>query len=195
MSWGGSEFQDETTLDNHFTSNHGISFFAASGDSGAGVSWPAVSPNVIAVGGTSLAGATESAWNGSGGGISHFEQQPLYQKTYNISKALNMRAIPDVSYNADPKSGYAVFRSTTGTKGKWYVIGGTSAGTPQWAAIHALGLSASNTNFYKDKSSENSSTFFRDIVSGNNGDCAYYCQARARYDYVTGLGSPMTIHF
>ena len=101
-----------------------------------------------------------------------------------------MRAIPDVSYDADPHSGYSIY-----VKGKWYVVGGTSAGAPQWAAIQSLGLSASNANFYSDKASAGNASFFRDITSGTNGDCGYYCQARKHYDYVTGLGSPLTIHF
>jgi hypothetical protein len=81
-----------------------------------------------------------------------------------------MRAIPDVSYDAD-------------------------AGAPQWAAIATLGTGASNENFYTDKSSARNAGYFRDITSGSNGDCTYYCNARAHYDYVTGLGSPLTTNF
>jgi subtilase family serine protease len=148
------------------------------------------------VGGTRLTFTTdknlgqETAWSGSGGGISAYENQPAYQKNYNILKAHGMRSIPDVSYNADPRSGYAVYRNQ-----KWYVIGGTSAGAPQWAAIHSLGLSVSLDHLYNDKSLADTDKFFRDITSGTNGTCAYYCKARAHYDYVTGLGSPLTIHF
>ena len=55
MSWGGAEFSDETSLDSHFTSSgNKITFFASSGDNGAGASWPAASPNVVAVGGTHI---------------------------------------------------------------------------------------------------------------------------------------------
>ncbi|MBI5421357.1 MAG: S53 family peptidase [Parcubacteria group bacterium] len=200
MSWGGSEFKDETDLDSHFTSLHRIAFFASSGDNGWGASWPASSPNVIGVGGTSLklntdgSLASETAWSGSGGGVSKYENQPSYQKDYTIPKSKGKRAIPDVSYNADPKSGFPVYKSST-SKGNWYVVGGTSAGAPQWAAIQSLGLSASLENFYKDKASDNYASFFRDIVSGKNGSCTYYCEARKHYDYVTGLGSPQTVHF
>ena len=105
-----------------------------------------------------------------------------------------MRAVPDVSYNADPRNGFSVYH-TNGTKKKWYVLGGTSAGAPQWAAIHALGLSATLPKLYSDKSSASSEQFFRDIKSGSNGDCTYYCTARAHYDFVTGLGSPLTTKF
>jgi subtilase family serine protease len=201
MSWGGGEFAGETDLDSHFTSPAGAAFFASSGDAGAGVSWPAVSPNVVAVGGTSLSfGSTtstvhETAWSGSGGGVSAYVSQPAYQTAYKIAKAKNQRAVPDVAYDADPASGFSVYRTTGKSKNGWYTVGGTSAGAPQWAAIRALGLSASNDRFYADKATANSAHYFRDITSGANGDCAYYCEARRHYDYVTGLGTPLTVNF
>lgn len=202
MSWGGAEFPDEVALDNHFQSANGhITFFASSGDSGTGAIWPAASPNVVAVGGTKLTFSqggnvhTESAWTGSGGGVSAYEVEPAYQIDYTITKAQGHRALPDVSYNADPSSGYSVYRTAGKSRQGWYVVGGTSAGAPQWAAIKALGLSADNARFYTDKATANSGAFFRDIRSGRNGDCVYYCQARRHYDYVTGLGSPLTAAF
>ena len=98
--------------------------------------------------------------------------------------------MPDVAYAADPATGFSVYHS-----GKWYVIGGTSAGAPQWAALQALNRNITLTRLYADKASSNSDGYFRDIKSGSNGDCGYYCQARAHYDYVTGLGSPVTVRF
>ena len=206
MSWGGAEFSDEASLDPHFKAASGgnpkMIFFASSGDNGTGASWPAASPNVVAVGGTTLVFASsgtgtstqkfvsEKAWSGSGGGVSAYEAEPDYQKSYSISKAGGMRAIPDVAYDADPASGYPVYRA-----GKWYTVGGTSAGSPQWAAIQALGGSVALEKLYADKSSAVPSQFFRDITSGSNGDCKYYCTARKHYDYVTGLGAPQTISF
>lgn len=196
MSFGGAEFPEEKSLDAHFTSKSGAVFFASSGDSGAGASWPASSPNVVSVGGTSLSFksdgmlASEKAWSGSGGGVSAYEGEPAYQANYSIPKSNGMRAIPDVSYSADPQSGFSVY-----ARGKWAVVGGTSAGAPQWAGIQSLGLSASNEKLYPDKASASYASFFRDIVSGTNGDCQYYCQARKHYDYITGLGSPLTVNF
>ncbi|MBU6414661.1 S53 family peptidase [Patescibacteria group bacterium] len=196
MSWGGAEFAEEKKMDSHFVSKSGAVFFASSGDNGWGASWPAASARVVAVGGTSLAfrsdGAfeRETAWSGSGGGVSAYESQPAYQNGYSIPKAKGMRAIPDVSYDADPRSGFSVYAN-----GAWYVLGGTSAGAPQWAAIQSLGLSATNKKLYADKASDAHATFFRDIVSGSNGDCVYYCRARKHYDYLTGLGSPITVNF
>ena len=132
----------------------------------------------------------EIAWSGSGGGISVYEKEPVYQSDYSIPKSGGYRAIPDVSYDADPASGFPIIR-----KGVWRTVGGTSAGAPQWAAISTLGSGAGNTNFYADKASANSTAYFRDIVSGKNGDCGYLCNARKHYDYVTGLGSPLTVNF
>ncbi len=206
MSWGGAEFSDELSYDAHFMdkANPAAAFFASSGDDGTGASWPASSPNVIGVGGTSLAFSStgalvaETAWSGSGGGVSAYEKEPAYQTAYKISKANGMRAIPDVSYDADPASGYPIYITTgsgTKAKGSWDTVGGTSAGAPQWAAIQALGGSAALTKFYTDKASTSTLKYFRDITSGSNGDCTYYCDARKRYDYVTGLGSPQTVKF
>lgn len=201
MSWGGAEFSDEVLYDSHFASKYGAAFFASSGDDGAGVSWPASSPAVVGVGGTSLDLAasgtliSESAWSGSGGGVSAYEIQTDYQRSYSVPKAKGMRAVPDVSYDADPASGFAVYKTTGSSKKGWYAVGGTSAGAPQWAAIMALGHSASLTGMYADKASSSTLKFFRDIASGSNGTCKYYCDARKRYDYVTGLGSPQTVNF
>lgn len=201
MSWGGQEFPSEAKEDTHFKSKYGATFFVASGDSGTGASWPAASSLVVGVGGTHLALGSngrvlsESAWSGSGGGASAYIPQPDFQKTYRIPKSRGMRAVPDVAYNADPATGFSVYTSATGSQAGWITVGGTSAGAPQWAAIRALGKSASNAKFYADKAATSSASFFRDIVSGSNGDCAYFCDARKHYDYVTGLGSPQTDRF
>ncbi len=196
MSWGGAEFPEEINLDAHFVSKSGAVFLASSGDNGSGASWPASSPNVIGVGGTTLnlknngSVSSETAWSGSGGGVSVYEKQPVFQSTYSISKSKNMRAIPDVSYNADPATGFPIVRL-----GVWRTVGGTSAGAPQWAGIVALGKGARLDRLYDDKASGNNTDYFRDITSGSNGNCIFFCSARRRYDYITGLGSPLTINF
>jgi hypothetical protein len=87
MSWGFSEVRNEGTYDQYFQTpagHVGITFAAASGDSGAsgGVEWPSSSADVLAVGGTTLfidsAGnyQNEVAWSGSGGGASRFTAEP-----------------------------------------------------------------------------------------------------------------------
>ena len=132
--------------------------------------------------------SSETAWSGSGGGLSKYESEPSYQTTYGVSGANGKRVVPDVSYDADPNSGVSVYDSTpySGAKG-WWQVGGTSAGAPQWAAIQSLGLSVSNNNFYQDAKSASYPTYFRDIISGSNG-----YPATTGYDLVTGLGSPLT---
>jgi hypothetical protein len=197
MSWGGSEFSGESSYDSYFTSSYGATFFASSGDNGAGVSWPAVSANVVGVGGTTLtftgsgSVSSETAWSGSGGGISAYATGPAYQVTYGVPGANGKRAVPDVSYDANPSSGVSVYDSTpySGSTG-WWQVGGTSAGAPQWAAIQSLGLSATNNNFYTDAKSTSYSSYFRDITSGSNGH-----PAATGYDLVTGLGSPLTTNY
>ncbi len=187
MSWGGPEYIGETLDDSHFTSVYGAVFFASSGDDGAGVIWPASSANVISVGGTTLNNPTgavsETAWSGSGGGVSSYEPKPSYQTSYGLTAA--KRSVPDVSYNADPSTGVRVYCNY-----QWTYVGGTSAGAPQWAAIQALGRSATNTNLYQ-KAKTSYSSYFRDITSGSNG----LYTAKVGYDTVTGLGSPLTFNF
>ena len=90
MSWGGSEFRGQTNYDPFFTTpagHNGVTFVTASGDNGSkyGADWPASSPNVVGVGGTTLwvdaAGNSllQTAWSGSGGGYSVLEREPGYQ--------------------------------------------------------------------------------------------------------------------
>ena len=153
MSWGSSEFSGETAYDSSvFTTPSGhtpVSFVAASGDSGSPGLWPAFSPNVLAVGGTSLTTqnssgtyGSETGWSGSGGGISLYETVPAFQRGWAIaglSTTSTMRTIPDVAYNADPNTGYYVYDSVpyAGYRG-WWEVGGTSAAVPQWAAPLAI---------------------------------------------------------
>src|SRR5262249_9257380 len=159
MSWGGNEFWGESSYDSTFTtpSGHtGVTFVAASGDSGAwsGPSYPATSPNVLAVGGTTLrlhansSYRSESGWTGSTGGFSgydmywrYYEAAPSYQVAAQRAVGLSygVRTTPDVSFNGDPNSGVSVFDSVpyNGQSG-WYQVGGTSAGVPAWAALVAI---------------------------------------------------------
>jgi subtilase family serine protease len=137
ISWGGPEFTNETHDDRHFN-KAGVTFTTSSGDSGTGVQYPAASPYVVAVGGTTLpldrAGvltAPETAWIGSGGGVSAYESAPGYQGSYAIPPTGGKHGVPDVAYDADPSTGIAVYGSTLnqGQPG-WLKVGGTSAGAP-----------------------------------------------------------------
>lgn len=195
MSWGGNEFSSETSYDYHFNVA-GVTFTASSGDSGSGVEWPAASPYVVGVGGTTLSldGSgnvlSETAWSGSGGGISAYETRPGFQNGWQSASG---RGIPDVSYDADPNTGVSVYIGNYNGSSGWVTVGGTSAGAPQWAALFALAnaarsasLSATDITVYT-LANANYAGDFRDITSGSNGGFS----ALTRYDFVTGLGSPL----
>lgn len=194
MSWGGDEFSDETADDTDFTTPGGhqsVAFVAASGDQGGSTVWPSISPNVLAVGGTTLFLADgnysgETAWSDSGGGPSQFEGEPSYQASVQSTGA---RTVPDVAYDANPNTGFAVYDQFSGG---WIEVGGTSAGTPQWAALIAIadqGRAAAGEGSLSDPQAlvyQLPRSDFHDIVSGSNGFAA-----TPGYDLTTGLGSPV----
>jgi subtilase family serine protease len=214
MSWGTNEFLGETGYESVFTTPAGHTpetFVAASGDSGAwsGPTFPSVLPNVLAVGGTSLTltstntYGSETGWTDSTGGFSGLDNGfrsgvsiPSYQVSTLESVGLDygLRTTPDVSFNANPDTGYAVYDSVSydGESG-WFQVGGTSAAAPSWAGLVAItdqGLTASGkstltttqllTDLYSLPSSD-----YHDITSGFNG-----YSAGPGYDLVTGLGTP-----
>jgi hypothetical protein len=147
MSWGFNETASETAFDAHFqtpSGHQGITFVAASGDYGTadGPEYPSCSPRVLAVGGTTLSVDAlgdylgEFAWSDSGGGSSPFEPQPSYQGAVQSS---SHRTTPDVAFLGDPNTGVAVYETPPrGGSGSWITVGGTSLGTPAWAAIIAI---------------------------------------------------------
>jgi len=147
MSWGFPEFSGETAYDKYFTTP-GITYVAASGDS-PGVEYPAASPDVVAVGGTTLALSSsggygsETAWDDSGGGYSQYEAEPAYQESVQTT---GQRSTPDVAFDANPNTGVEIYFTPasggggwqTTQQGSWGEVGGTSLGTPAWAAIIAI---------------------------------------------------------
>jgi hypothetical protein len=151
---------------------------------------------VLSVGGTSLflAGGGyggESAWGDGGGGRSRYEPEPTFQSAVQASGA---RTTPDVAYDANPNTGLAVYDSvpsSSRSRGGWMVVGGTSAGVPQWAALEALAdqgrAAISETSLSNAQSLvyQMPAIDFHDIVAGSNG-----FSATAGYDLATGLGSP-----
>lgn len=114
-SWGGSEFSSEGSYESHFQ-HPGIVYVASSGDTGAGVIWPATSPSVLAVDGTTLTlnsnntYLNEIGWSGSSGGTSVYMATPSYQNNWSTIVGSH-RGVPDVAFNADPNSGVAVYDS------------------------------------------------------------------------------------
>jgi subtilase family serine protease len=147
MSWGFSESSGETAYDPYFRTpagHQGITFVASSGDDGtaAGPEYPSSSPNVLAIGGTTLLVDDsgdylgEVVWSGSGGGYSHDEPEPTYQRSVQRS---GHRSTPDVAFDADPNTGVEVYQTPLGGSiGTWITVGGTSLGSPAWAAIMAI---------------------------------------------------------
>jgi kumamolisin len=103
MSWGSGEFPSENSLDSTHFSTPCVVYFAATGDS-PGTSWPSVSANVVAVGGTSISrnpsnGAFigESAWYDGGGGLSEFVPKPSYQNSVTKLGSSANRGVPDIA--------------------------------------------------------------------------------------------------
>jgi subtilase family serine protease len=207
-SFGEAESSAITANDVHF--NHpGKAITASSGDSGFGVLWPASSPFVTAVGGTSLSkaanarGWTETAWSGAGSGCSAFEAKPAWQQDTGCAK----RTVADVSAVADPNTGVAVY-DTYNTCGSssfcdllislgavagadgWVQVGGTSASSPIVASVYALAGNTGSINYGSFPYSHTASLF--DVTSGSNGSCGgtYLCTAGTGYDGPTGLGTP-----
>jgi subtilase family serine protease len=187
-SWGASEFSSEASYDSHFAQS-GVSFFVSSGDSGLPAQYPSASPNVISVGGTTLnfsgSGAflSETGWSGSGGGCSVYENATVAQSSFSQYAQVSCggkRGTPDVSLDADPASGVAVYDTTRyqGQQG-WFRVGGTSASSPMWAGRAAVAGALVNSSYVYGNS-----ITYRDITSGNNG-----ASALPGYDLVTGRGS------
>jgi subtilase family serine protease len=191
-SYGGSE-QFGSSYDSHYD-HPGIDITASSGDSGYGVSFPASSPHVTAVGGTHLVkdgsarGWTETVWSGAGSGCSSVFSKPSYQHDPGCAK----RSVADVSAVSDPATGVAVYDSYPyqGASG-WFVFGGTSVAAPVIAAVNALAGGRSPGTMYGGFAYANPSLFF-DVVSGSNGSCggSYLCTGAPGYDGPTGVGSP-----
>ncbi len=221
-----------SALDNIFTqaAAQGQTIFAASGDSGAfdcndnnlAVDSPADDPHVVGVGGTNLQVGTgsvygsESVWSnpndtqrspngaGGGGGLSTFFAKPAYQTGPGVDSN-TMRHVPDVSADADPASGYAVFCtvSAAGCPASGNVeVGGTSAAAPLWAGVATdtnaflasqgkSSLGNVNAELYTLFNTSQSFTAYHDITVGNN----LHFNATTGYDLASGIGTPDVWNF
>jgi hypothetical protein len=207
MSWGGGEFSGETALDSNFQTpagHTGVVFIASSGDSGAPTSYPAASPYVLSVGGTTLHldaqgnYASESGWSGSGGGISAYENQPSFQNGV-VTQSTTKRTNPDVSYDADPYTGFSVYQTYgNSTSAPWLQYGGTSDAAPQWAALVAIadqgraaaGEAALSSATLLPMIYKLSAADFHDVTTGTSAGAPNY-SAGPGYDLVTGRGTPI----
>lgn len=188
------------------------------------VSSPASDPLVTAVGGTELHAAMyclaalgcnpatnplpgtyqgEIVWNeagigAGGGGLSVVYDEPSYQQgTIHGGKQLG---VPDVSYNAAVLHGVLTYLNIPGLPAGFYLFGGTSAGSPQWAAITAIAdeqaghdLGFINQAVYHIGQAQNSyAASFNDVTIGNNAipGVTTVFNAGPGWDPATGLGSP-----
>ncbi len=208
-----------------------VTIFASAGDSGSSnvddnnhtypfptVGFPASSPYVTAVGGTSLYADTngiyqhETVWDevsrqggAGGGGISQYFSEPDYQLDTlpaTVQQRLQeRRGIPDISYNGDPYTSILIYLSSLPGQAGYYAIGGTSEGSPQWAGIiadanqlagHALGFI--NPALYKIGANRLAARIsYHDITVGNNGyDGVRGYKATPGWNLASGWGTPDT---
>ena len=211
-SWGGSESSTDTTYDSEYFGVSGVVYTASAGDGAysAGVIYPATSPNVVSVGGTSLntssnsRGWTESVWEtstteGTGSGCSAYEPQPAWQSSISILKAAcSDRVDNDVAADADPNTGAAVYDTTNGNGG-WNEVGGTSESSPIIASVFALaGNNGNGGNKAADSIYTHTGNLY-EVTASSNGTCtppaadSVLCTATGAantYNGPTGWGTP-----
>ena len=195
----------------------GQTFSVSSGDSGSyecggstsQQSYPAVSPYVMAIGGTTLStsGGTwvsETAWSctssstcpqsasgGTGGGVSSTEAAPSWQTSAGVLTTAGKRGVPDVSFDASPNSGALILINGSNVQ-----IGGTSLAAPLFTgfytriqAAHGNTLAFPASTLYAGAAANPS--WFHDVTSGSNGGYS----AGTGWDYVTGYGSLQVQNF
>jgi kumamolisin len=193
MSFGGNEVTDKTFHAALVQGNaEGITFSASSGDSGSNggtVSWPAVDPHVIALGGTDITFSGgkynhTQAWSGSGGGVSKIYAIPAYQKGVSGEASKTKRNVPDLAFPA--------FFTDTFVNGGWEGLQGTSWSSPIYVALQleinqvkGSRFGWVNPNIYS-VFKNSAYTDFYDVTNGSNGQFS----AKKGFDNVTGIGSP-----
>ncbi|GLQ97841.1 protease pro-enzyme activation domain-containing protein [Dyella mobilis] len=184
-----------------------------------GVSEPASSPDVVAVGGTTLSTTNTTTWSGetvwneglaqidpqgqnnngtpddnerlwaTGGGVSLFEAAPAWQ-TSALGATVTKRELPDVAFDAASSTGALIVINGQANQ----QVGGTSLASPLFVGIWARIESANNNSL--GLPTQNMYTYFskdatplHDVTSGNNGYGGYGYNAAAGYDTTTGWGS------
>lgn len=207
-SWGGSETSSDTTYNSEYFGVPGVVYTAAAGDSAysGGVIYPATSPNVVSVGGTTLntasnsRGWTESVWQtssteGTGSGCSAYEPQPSWQSAISIlTAACSNRVDNDVAADADPNTGAAIYDTSNGNGG-WNEVGGTSEASPIIASVFALAGNNGNGGNNAAKSIYTHTTNLNEVTASSNGTCSrtVLCTATGAantYNGPTGWGTP-----
>jgi hypothetical protein len=198
-----------------FYDHPGVVVTASSGDCGylneaclgepGTANFPADSPDVVAVGGTTLSESEGSwssvAWDEGGSGCSQIFNAPVWQSAvgdFSATGCGSERSVADVAATADPEAGVDVYDSTPEGKGSptgWGVWGGTSVASPIIAAEFALaggshGVPYPAATVY---SHAGEASALYDVVAGSNGTCAgaSVCRAIVGFDGPTGVGSPV----
>lgn len=189
-SYGGGE-SGSTSYESAYN-QPGKAVTVSTGDSGYGTQFPASSPHVIAVGGTSLSkasnarGWTETAWSSGGSGCSTTYAKPSFETDGLCTKRMEA----DVSAVGDPNTGVAVY-GPNHSRSQWMVFGGTSVSAPLIGGIYGVtGHGPGDaTNLWKNLGN---AAAINDVTSGTNGSCSgtYYCTAGSGYDGPTGVGTP-----
>jgi hypothetical protein len=197
--WAEQEFTGQDAYDRYF--NHpGVAVVAAAGNNGYERTYPADLPDVTSVGGTTLIrtslntrGWAETAWSDTSSGCSTLEIKPSWQRSdTNPVTGCPNRTQNDVSADADPKSGAAVYDSYQESS-KWVAEGGTALAAAIVTAAYALaGPPAARS--YPASYPYQHARDLNDVTSGSNGGCvfqpAYLCTAGKGFDGPTGLGTP-----
>lgn len=209
---GGEAETAAETADDRFYNHPGVVVTASAGDGGFGVGYPAADPDVVSVGGTGLTadasvprGWQESVWgdgtqgvkgDGTGSGCSKFEPQPSWQSAVAALTAACPagRAVADLSADADPASGLAVYDTDPNDSiGGWVKAGGTSLAAPLVTAMYALAGAPQAGTYpvtypYADPGQAGD---LNDVTAGSNGTCGTAaCNAGPGWDGPTGLGTP-----
>jgi alpha-tubulin suppressor-like RCC1 family protein len=195
-SYGAPEFADENDDAQRYFTHPGVAILAAAGDGGYGVQFPAASPSVIAVGGTTLVQTAahgirqgvETAWSGSGSGCSLYEPKPVWQH----DSACANRTVADVGAVANPNDGVWAYDTYSAT-GR-FVAGGTSVATAVMSAVFALADNGSWASVNPAADLYTSSSALYQVTSGANSHCGtYLCNAAQSvngYNGPTGVGTP-----
>lgn len=173
--------------------SQGQTFSISTGDSGSNEcskaprgttpSYPASSPYVVAVSGTTLTTGSSNSWVGetlwskAGGSPSTVEPKPSWQ----TQGGGTTRDVADVAFDADPNSGAVII--VNGSNAQY---GGTSLAAPLFAATWARMLAGHSTlGFAGPHLYQVPSNSYHDVTSGSNGGET----ATVGWDYASGFGS------
>jgi subtilase family serine protease len=197
------------------------------------VNWPSSDPLVTSAGGTWLqrgwrwapttanpvafttqAGQVEAVWNepylpaATGGGRSSFFSTPAFQSSISQSVLQGSRGLPDLSWNAAVNGGVDVFTSFPGVRVGWHIVGGTSASSPQLAALTALASEKAgkpvgylNPLLYRLPARDFNDTVpqtFNGVTIADNGQAGTGIAGfptTVGWDLTTGFGSPSALNY